>query len=159
MIRWMSIFFLVFINCKQVYDVYNREIDYLKNIVYLRTEGLIALQQLKKFPDYIDVKLIEHIIDNLYVNTQNQLVELCTDKELYLHESDYDQILSQVEIREMAKDSEKYHLLLSLLNENLLNQKELYIHLLKEPGLKEMKSFAYESYLRLIALEVEFDAI
>ncbi|MFZ4262117.1 hypothetical protein ACFRAE_08740 [Sphingobacterium sp. HJSM2_6] len=141
---------ITFLSCSEGFIKNQKEIRTLKEIILLRTEGVILLENyiaLRSNQEEENGNMISEI-KRFYSETQQPLVDLCVRKPLDLSLNQYFMISEQIEVT-MADTINAPHILVENLLVNFNKQKMFYFQVLQDPRLSTLHSFVLNSYLEI----------
>lgn len=157
LVYFLTCFVLLSCSSKPIGNAVKEEMV-LKEIVYLRTEGLMLLEKLVDSCPSDDDCVIGAKMLNFYSESQPNLVVLCENKKLNLSLSAYEEISNEVEA--LVEDSASYYeyILEKLLN-NLHYQKEIYLRILQDSELNSLHDYTLDSYLQMVCFIEDYKNI
>jgi len=95
---------MIFQCCKDVHRE-KRELQILKEIVLIRTEGLCLIEKLEQVTDDSAILLYCAEAKRYYTLTQPHLVDMCRHKPLGLQQEDYTEIMTKLEREDTVQKS------------------------------------------------------
>lgn len=135
------------------------EINTIREIVFIRTEGLTLAEQVQTTTKDQAVSLFCRLIKDYYKDTQPAMLELCQDKELSLSTTDFDVIYKDIEKRLYVDHHLKDSHYLLLCDEHINRSIAFYTEIAKDGRWEKVSYFSFIALPQLFNIKKELEKI
>lgn len=144
--NWLVILFMIplfFQGCQGSFNRLEKDEDLISKLVILRTEGLAIAEYLSA--NSKDSKVLEFCRDvkNYYINTQQDFLALCKEKELEIQESDFNKIWFAINDGHEVYDTFVEKRLMAVCKENLQISFDLLHEIMQHRREKDIGVYSY----------------
>lgn len=135
---------VLMLSCNSHSQDAQKELAALKEIVLLRTEGILLLEKARAVSMNKDLKISYLRIKGFYADSQMNLLELCSNKSLDLSMDYYNEINNRIEVT--LSDSIEDRTLMKNIILNFEEQKKAYLTILSDRKLTSLHIFALNCF-------------
>lgn len=123
----------------------------LKNIITLRTEGMLLFQKLPVATTNSSEVNLSDQLENYYAITQPDFLDICANKEIDISMELFEDVNSKVNQLLLSKSND-YNFCLTAIINNLELQKTLYLEILQDSALENLHLYAMTAYINITQL-------